>query len=157
MKVLQISPINYHQVEDSQAVKSKKIFNKEVLIVNSMLNPKTEMPKSLKNILENFDEEIIVEFQFVSQVMKKNTIEWLSERDHKNKTIFLIVGDCATCTYKGSQDIYELNEKGINAFLLTFSEMNNLIDQKLYKKYKNRIFFIDKQFFKERLVQLFDY
>ena len=157
MKILQISPINHDQVEDTPAAKSKKIISKEVLIVNSMLDPKTEIQNTLKNIIENFDEEIIVEFKFVSQVMKKNTIEWLSEKEHKNKTIFLIVGDCATCTYKGSQDIYELNEKEIDAFLVTFSEMKNLITQKLYKTYANRIFFIDKQFFKDRLQQLFDH
>ena len=90
MKILQISPINHDQVEDTPAAKSKKIISKEVLIVNSMLDPKTEIPNTLKNIIENFDEEIIVEFKFVSQVMKKNTIEWLSEKEHKKNSHYSV-------------------------------------------------------------------
>jgi hypothetical protein len=156
MKILQIRPVNYDQVEVVGRTKHNSTISKEVLIINSMLNPQTDSPKTLINILENFDVEIDINLQFVSQVMKRNTIEWYSEKKYKSKTIFLIVGDCATCTYKASQDIYELNERRINAFLVTFSEMENLIIKKLYSKYKNKVLFMDNQFFEDSIQQQFE-
>ena len=75
MKILQIRPVNYDQVEVVGRTKHNSTISKEVLIINSMLNPKTDSPKTLINILENFDVEIDINLQFVSQVMKRNTIE----------------------------------------------------------------------------------
>jgi hypothetical protein len=104
-------------------------------------------------IINNFDSEIVVELKSISQVEKKNIGEWYIESEGSPKNIFLIVGDCATCTYKASQDIFTLNERGINSHLLTFKEMNSLIFSKLKKQYLKKILFVDDSIFNERLIK----
>ena len=119
-----------------------------------MLNPITKYPQEIMQIINNFDSEIALEVKLISQVEKKNIAEWYEDVEGSPKNIFLIVGDCATCTYKASQDIFSLNERGINSHLLTFKEMNSLIFSKLKKQYIKNILFMDDQIFNERLIKV---
>lgn len=153
MKIIQISPTSYDEAIIKKSNIKNVSFNKKILIVNSMLNPNTKYPQEIMQIINNFDSEIVVELKSISQVEKKNIGEWYIDTEGSPKNIFLIVGDCATCTYKASQDIFTLNERGINSHLLTFKEMNSLIFSKLKKQYLKKILFVDDSIFNERLIK----
>mgnify|MGYP006092068121 CR=1 FL=1 len=151
MKILQIKPTSYAQTIITKRFKANTSSNKDVVVINSMLNPKTTYPHDIVNKIHSLDRDLIVVSFFISQVKKRNTLDWYSINEHGNKKIFLIVGDCATCTYKASQDIFELNERGLDAHLVTFSEMENLIIPKLRENFKNRILFMDDLMFNDNL------
>jgi hypothetical protein len=151
MKILQIKPTSYAQTIITKRFKANTSSNKDVVVINSMLNPKTTYPQDIVNKIHSLDRDLIVVSFFISQVKKRNTLDWYSINEHGNKKIFLIVGDCATCTYKASQDIFELNERGLDAHLVTFSEMENLIIPKLRENFKNRILFMDDLMFNDNL------
>jgi len=151
MKILQIKPTSYAQTIITKRFKANTSSNKDVMVINSMLNPKTTYPQDIVNKIHSLDQDLIIVSFFISQVKKRNTLDWYSINEHGNKKIFLIVGDCATCTYKASQDIFELNERGLEAHLVTFSEMENLIIPKLRENFKNRILFMDDLMFNDNL------
>jgi len=151
MKILQIKPTSYAQTIITKRFKANTSSNKDVMVINSMLNPKTTYPQDIVNKIHSLDQDLIIVSFFISQVKKRNTLDWYSINEHGNKKIFLIVGDCATCTYKASQDIFELNERGLDAHLVTFSEMENLIIPKLRENFKNRILFMDDLTFNDNL------
>jgi|TARA_B110000914_G_scaffold77278_1_gene67901 hypothetical protein len=151
MKILQIKPTSYAQTIITKRFKANTSSNKDVMVINSMLNPKTTYPQDIVNKIHSLDQDLIIVSFFISQVKKRNTLDWYSINEHGNKKIFLIVGDCATCTYKASQDIFELNERGLDAHLVTFSEMENLIIPKLRENFKNRILFMDDLMFNDNL------
>ena len=151
MKILQIKPTSYAQTIITKRFKANTSSNKDVVVINSMLNPKTTYPQDIVNKIHSLDRDLIVVSFFISQVKKRNTLDWYSINEHGNKKIFLIVGDCATCTYKASQDIFELNKRGLDAHLVTFSEMENLIIPKLRENFKNRILFMDDLMFNDNL------
>tara|TARA_B110000444_G_scaffold61813_1_gene57819 strand:+ start:4693 stop:5166 length:474 start_codon:yes stop_codon:yes gene_type:complete len=151
MKVLQILPTNSESISLKKKLDSLTYQNKDILIINSMLNPETTYPQNLVNQINSLDKKIIVDVLSISQVKKRNTLDWFSVKDHGDKKIFLIVGDCATCTYKASQDIFELNERGLDAYLVTFSEMKNLIIPKLFEIFETKTLFIDDLLFKDNL------
>jgi|TARA_B110000240_G_scaffold124917_1_gene139197 hypothetical protein len=151
MKILQIKPTSYAQTIITKRFKANTSSNKDVVVINSMLNPKTTYPQDIVNKIHSLDQDLIIVSFFISQVKKRNTLDWYSINEHGNKKIFLIVGDCATCTYKASQDIFELNERGLDAHLVTFSEMENLIIPKLRENFKNRILFMDDLMFNDNL------
>ena len=151
MKILQIKPTSYAQTIITKRFKANTSSNKDVVVINSMLNPKTTYPQDIVNKIHSLDQDLIIVSFFISQVKKRNTLDWYSINEHGNKKIFLIVGDCATCTYKASQDIFELNERGLDAHLVTFSEMENLIIPKLRENFKNRILFMDDLTFNDNL------
>jgi hypothetical protein len=151
MKILQIKPTSYAQTIITKRFKANTSSNKDVVVINSMLNPKTTYPHDIVNKIHSLDQDLIIVSFFISQVKKRNTLDWYSINEHGNKKIFLIVGDCATCTYKASQDIFELNERGLDAHLVTFSEMENLIIPKLRENFKNRILFMDDLMFNDNL------
>ena len=151
MKILQIKPTSYAQTIITKRFKANTSSNKDVMVINSMLNPKTTYPQDIVNKIHSLDQDLIIVSFFISQVKKRNTLDWYSINEHGNKKIFLIVGDCATCTYKASQDIFELNERGLEAHLVTFSEMENLIIPKLRENFKNRILFMDDLTFNDNL------
>ena len=151
MKILQIKPTSYAQTIITKRFKANTSSNKDVVVINSMLNPKTTYPQDIVNKIHSLDQDLIIVSFFISQVKKRNTLDWYSINEHGNKKIFLIVGDCATCTYKASQDIFELNERGLEAHLVTFSEMENLIIPKLRENFKNRILFMDDLMFNDNL------
>ena len=154
MKVIQISPTSSDEVIIKKSNINNISYNKKILIVNSMLNPITKYPQEIMQIINNFDSEIALEVKLISQVEKKNIAEWYEDVEGSPKNIFLILGDCATCTYKASQDIFSLNERGISSHLLTFKEMNSLIFSKLKKQYIKNILFMDDQIFNERLIKV---
>ena len=156
MKFMQISPTYYEKTLPGRSIEQNKIIGTQVVIVNSMLNPNTKYPKMLTDLFKNLDKEVNIEIKNVSQVAKKKTIEWYSIQEDKSKAVFIIVGDCATCTYKASQDVHELNKQNVNAYLLTFKEMENLIIKKLSIEYKNKILFIDDELFQNILKKQFD-
>jgi hypothetical protein len=151
MKILQIKPTSYAQTIITKRFKANTSSNKDVMVINSMLNPKTTYPQDIVNKIHSLDQDLIIVSFFISQVKKRNTLDWYSINEHGNKKIFLIVGDCATCTYKASQDIFELNKRGLDAHLVTFSEMENLIIPKLRENFKNRILFMDDLMFNDNL------
>ena len=151
MKILQIKPTSYAQTIITKRFKANTSSNKDVMVINSMLNPKTTYPQDIVNKIHSLDQDLIIVSFFISQVKKRNTLDWYSINEHGNKKIFLIVGDCATCTYKASQDIFELNERGLDAHLVTFSEMENLIIPKFRENFKNRILFMDDLMFNDNL------
>ena len=71
MKILQIRPVNYDQVEVVGRTKHNSTISKEVLIINSMLNPETDSPKTLINILEKF---FFLEYEFNPTLEQKITL-----------------------------------------------------------------------------------
>ena len=153
LKLIQISPTSYDEAIIKKSNIKNVSFTKKILIVNSMLDPNTKYPQEIMQIINNFDSNIAIEVQSISQVEKKNIGEWYAGVEGSPKNILLIVGDCATCTYKASQDIFTLNERGINSHLLTFKEMNSLIISKLKKQYIKKILFVDDSRFNELLIK----
>ena len=147
MKILQIKPTSYAQTIITKRFKANTSSNKDVVVINSMLNPKTTYPQDIVNKIHSLDRDLIVVSFFISQVKKRNTLDWYSINEHGNKKIFLIVGDCATCTYKASQDIFELNEAFASQSLAVMRELN----PKLRENFKNRILFMDDLMFNDNL------
>ena len=72
LKLIQISPTSYDEAIIKKSNIKNVSFTEKILIVNSMLDPNTKYPQEIMQIINNFDSDIAVEVQSISQVEKKN-------------------------------------------------------------------------------------
>ena len=69
--------------------------------------------------------------------------------------MIIVVGDCATCTFKASQDTKELNDRNVPTYLITFSEMKSLIFQDTLYEYPEKLIYFDEKNFIGKLKKEF--
>ena len=130
------------------------ISKSKVLLVDSMLNPNSQAHLKVEGILNEFDSTFKIDMKKISQVHKKKTIEWF-DFSSTYDSVIIVVGDCATCTFKASQDTKELNDRNVPTYLITFSEMKSLVFQDTLNIYPERLFYFDEENFIEKLKKEF--
>ncbi len=130
------------------------ISKSKVLLVDSMLNPNSQAHLKVEGILNEFDSTFKIDMKKISQVHKKTTIEWF-DFSSTYDSVIIVVGDCATCTFKASQDTKELNDRNVPTYLITFSEMKSLVFQDTLNIYSERLFYFDEENFIEKLKKEF--
>ena len=113
MKVLQILPTNSESISLKKKLDSLTYQNKDILIINSMLNPETTYPQNLVNQINSLDKKIIVDVLSISQVKKRNTLDWFSVKDEGLKEFIRLSGSNPEMW----RDIFELNERGFTLIL----------------------------------------
>ena len=153
IKVIQVKPRQDYLPSITFKVEND-ISKSKVLLVDSMLNPNSQAHLKVEDILNGFDVTFKIDKRKISQVDKKTTIEWF-DFSSTYDSVIIVVGDCATCTFKASQDIKELNDRNIPTYLITFSEMKSLIFQDTLKIYPERLFYIDEENFIKKLKKEF--
>jgi len=153
IKVIQVKPRQDYLLSTTFKVEND-ISKSKVLLVDSMLNPNSQAHLKVEDILNGFDVTFKIDKRKISQVDKKTTIEWF-DFSSTYDSVIIVVGDCATCTFKASQDIKELNDRNIPTYLITFSEMKSLVFQDTLKIYPERLFFIDEENFIKKLKKEF--
>lgn len=153
INILQVKPyIDYVSTSTPKAVQDN--IKSSILLIDSMLNPNSQLHLELHKILNSLHKNLKIDFKKISQVDKKKSIEWF-DFSSRYDLVIIFVGDCATCTFKASQDIKELNDKNVLTFLITFSEMKSLIDQYTIKKYPEKLFYFDEENFIDKLQKEF--
>jgi hypothetical protein len=150
--------MNFIQIKPKDDSEIKKIVSlpyfgknryKKILIVNSMLNPSSKFHIKIYDFFYEMNRSISIDTRNVSQVEKTDVLDMgINQLDYD--LIFVVVGDCATCTYKASQDIVSLNDEKIESYLVTFNEMESLIDKRLKLKYENKILYFDTKNFLDK-------
>lgn len=153
IKVIQVKPRQDYLLSTTFKVEND-ISKSKVLLVDSMLNPNSQAHLKVEDILNGFDVTFKIDKRKISQVDKKTTIEWF-DFSSTYDSVIIVVGDCATCTFKASQDIKELNDRNIPTYLITFSEMKSLVFQDTLKIYPERLFYIDEENFIKKLKKEF--
>ena len=153
IKVIQVKPRQDYLPSATFKVEND-ISKSKVLLVDSMLNPNSQAHLKVEDILYGFDVTFKIDKRKISQVDKKTTIEWF-DFSSTYDSVIIVVGDCATCTFKASQDIKELNDRNIPTYLITFSEMKSLVFQDTLKIYPERLFYIDDENFIKKLKKEF--
>ena len=153
IKVIQVKPRQDYLLSTTFKVEND-ISKSKVLLVDSMLNPNSQAHLKVEDILNGFDVTFKIDKRKISQVDKKTTIEWF-DFSSTYDSVIIVVGDCATCTFKASQDIKELNDRNIPTYLVTFSEMKSLVFQDTLKIYPERLFYFDKENFIKKLKKEF--
>ena len=153
IKVIQVKPRQDYLPSATFKVEND-ISKSKVLLVDSMLNPNSQAHLKVEDILNGFDVTFKIDKRKISQVDKKTTIEWF-DFSSTYDSVIIVVGDCATCTFKASQDIKELNDRNIPTYLITFSEMKSLVFQDTLKIYPERLFYIDDENFIKKLKKEF--
>tara|TARA_Y100000591_G_scaffold180780_1_gene156191 strand:- start:189 stop:656 length:468 start_codon:yes stop_codon:yes gene_type:complete len=153
IKVIQVKPRQDYLPSATFKVEND-ISKSKVLLVDSMLNPNSQAHLKVEDILNGFDVTFKIDKRKISQVDKKTTIEWF-DFSSTYDSVIIVVGDCATCTFKASQDIKELNDRNIPTYLITFSEMKSLVFQDTLKIYPERLFYIDEENFIKKLKKEF--
>ena len=153
IKVIQVKPQQDYLLSTTFKVEND-ISKSKVLLVDSMLNPNSQAHLKVEDILNGFDVTFKIDKRKISQVDKKTTIEWF-DFSSTYDSVIIVVGDCATCTFKASQDIKELNDRNIPTYLITFSEMKSLVFQDTLKTYPERLFYIDEENFIKKLKKEF--
>ena len=153
IKVIQVKPRQDYLLSTTFKVEND-ISKSKVLLVDSMLNPNSQAHLKVEDILNGFDVTFKIDKRKISQVDKKTTIEWF-DFSSTYDSVIIVVGDCATCTFKASQDIKELNDRNIPTYLVTFSEMKSLVFQDTLKIYPERLFYIDEENFIKKLKKEF--
>ena len=153
IKVIQVKPRQDYLPSATFKVEND-ISKSKVLLVDSMLNPNSQAHLKVEDILNGFDVTFKIDKRKISQVDKKTTIEWF-DFSSTYDSVIIVVGDCATCTFKASQDIKELNDRNIPTYLVTFSEMKSLVFQDTLKIYPERLFYIDEENFIKKLKKEF--
>ena len=153
IKVIQVKPRQDYLLSTTFKVEND-ISKSKVLLVDSMLNPNSQAHLKVEDILNGFDATFKIDKRKISQVDKKTTIEWF-DFSSTYDSVIIVVGDCATCTFKASQDIKELNDRNIPTYLITFSEMKSLVFQDTLKTYPERLFYIDEENFIKKLKKEF--
>jgi hypothetical protein len=143
VKFLLVKPHNENSITLSKIQNQKRVEESEsILIINSMLNPLSKWSSLIKKSFEKDFEKIKIDELNVSQVKKKNILDW-KENNFEYDHYAIVVGDCATCTFKASQDVLQLIISGNNSTLYTFQEMEPLIIDQLKNNYSKNIQFID--------------
>ena len=132
----------------------KNISKSKVLLVNSMLNPNSQAHLKVEGLLSQFDSAFKIDVKKISQVDKKTPIEWF-DFSTTYDSVIIVVGDCATCTFKASQDTKELNDRNVPTYLITFSEMKSLIFQDTLNEYPEKLIYFDEKNFIEKLKKEF--
>tara|TARA_B100000674_G_scaffold47891_1_gene33044 strand:- start:445 stop:912 length:468 start_codon:yes stop_codon:yes gene_type:complete len=153
IKVIQVKPRQDYLPSATFKVEND-ISKSKVLLVDSMLNPNSQAHLKVEDILNGFDVTFKIDKRKISQVDKKTTIEWF-DFSSTYDSVIIVVGDCATCTFKASQDIKELNDRNIPTYLITFSEMKSLVFQDTLKIYPERLFYFDEENFIKKLKKEF--
>ena len=153
IKVIQVKPRQDYLPSITFKVEND-ISKSKVLLVDSMLNPNSQAHLKVEDILNGFDVTFKIDKRKISQVDKKTTIEWF-DFSSTYDSVIIVVGDCATCTFKASQDIKELNDRNIPTYLITFSEMKSLVFQDTLKIYPERLFYFDEENFIKKLKKEF--
>jgi len=153
IKVIQVKPRQDYLPSITFKVEND-ISKSKVLLVDSMLNPNSQAHLKVEDILNGFDVTFKIDKRKISQVDKKTTIEWF-DFSSTYDSVIIVVGDCATCTFKASQDIKELNDRNIPTYLVTFSEMKSLVFQDTLKIYPERLFYFDEENFIKKLKKEF--
>ena len=153
IKVIQVKPRQDYLPSATFKVEND-ISKSKVLLVDSMLNPNSQAHLKVEDILYGFDVTFKIDKRKISQVDKKTTIEWF-DFSSTYDSVIIVVGDCATCTFKASQDIKELNDRNIPTYLVTFSEMKSLVFQDTLKIYPERLFYFDEENFIKKLKKEF--
>ena len=153
IKVIQVKPRQDYLLSTTFKVEND-ISKSKVLLVDSMLNPNSQAHLKVEDILNGFDVTFKIDKRKISQVDKKTTIEWF-DFSSTYDSVIIVVGDCATCTFKASQDIKELNDRNIPTYLITFSEMKSLVFQDTLKIYPEMLFYIDEENFIKKLKKEF--
>ena len=153
IKVIQVKPRSDYLLSATPKVQ-KDIPKSKVLLVNSMLNPNSQAHLRVKGILSRFDIAFKIDVKKISQVDKKTPIEWFDFFTTYDSVI-IVVGDCATCTFKASQDTKELNDRNVPTYLITFSEMKSLIFQDTLNDYPEKLICFDEKNFIEKLKKEF--
>ena len=108
----------------------------------------------LNSKLFQFDSAFKIDVKKISQVDKKTSIEWF-DFSTTYDSVIIVVGDCATCTFKASQDTKELNDRNVPTYLITFSEMKSLIFQDTLNEYPEKLIYFDEKNFIEKLKKEF--
>lgn len=153
IKVIQVKPRSDYLLSATPKVQ-KDIPKSKVLLVNSMLNPSSQAHLRVKGILSRFDIAFKIDVKKISQVDKKTPIEWF-DFSTTYDSVIIVVGDCATCTFKASQDTKELNDRNVPTYLITFSEMKSLIFQDTLNDYPEKLICFDEKNFIEKLKKEF--
>tara|TARA_B100001989_G_scaffold240325_1_gene205295 strand:+ start:64 stop:531 length:468 start_codon:yes stop_codon:yes gene_type:complete len=153
INVIQVKP--HSDYLPSTTSKAKKDISKsKVLLVNSMLNPNSQAHLKVEDLLSRFDSAFKIDVKKISQVDKKTPIEWF-DFSTTYDSVIIVVGDCATCTFKASQDTKELNDRNVPTYLITFSEMKSLIFQETLNEYSEKLIYFDEKNFIEKLKKEF--
>ncbi len=152
--------MNLIQIKPKDDLEIKKSVNlpyfenkryKKILIVNSMLNPSSKFHIKIFDFFDKLNRGISIDNRNVSQVEKTDVLgSGINQLAYD--LIFIVVGDCATCTYKASQDIVSLNDKKIESYLVTFKEMESLIDKRVKSKYENKVLYFDTENFLDKFI-----
>ena len=153
INVIQVKPHSDY-LPSTKSKAKKDISKSKVLLVNSMLNPNSQAHLKVEGLLSQFDSAFKIDVKKISQVDKKTSIEWF-DFSTTYDSVIIVVGDCATCTFKASQDTKELNDRNVPTYLITFSEMKSLIFQETLNKYPEKLIYFDEKNFIEKLKKEF--
>ena len=153
INVIQVKPHSDY-LPSTKSKAKKDISKSKVLLVNSMLNPNSQAHLKVEDLLSRFDSTFKMDIKKISQVDKKIPIEWF-DFSTTYDSVIIVVGDCATCTFKASQDTKELNDRNVPTYLITFSEMKSLIFQETLNEYPEKLIYFDEKNFIEKLKKEF--
>ena len=153
IKVIQVKPLQDYLPANTSKMQNN-ISKSKVLLVDSMLNPSSQAHLKVEGILNGFESTFKIDMKKISQVAKKSTIEWF-DFSSTYDSVIIIVGDCATCTFKASQDTKELNDRNVPTYLITFSEMKSLIFQDTLNEYPEKLIYFDEKNFIGKLKKEF--
>ena len=153
IKAIQVKPRSDYLPSTTSKVQ-RDISKSKVLLIDSMLNPNSQAHLRVKDILSRFDTAFKIDVKKISQVDKKTPIEWF-DFSTTYDSVIIVVGDCATCTFKASQDTKELNDRNVPTYLITFSEMKSLIFQDTLHEYPEKLIYFDEKNFIEKLKKNF--